>query len=913
MGYLRVLKKRFADLRLRNKLILSYSTIFFLAISLTNVTIYLLVQQTIESTIENELNNSTKTILNMVKTSANTSIKAYLHGVAAKNRDIAEHFYNQFQAGLMTEADAKAAAGRVMLSQTVGETGYIYCVDTGGKIAVHPKAELLNQDLNRFEFIREQTKRKQGYLEYDWKNPGESEARPKALYMTFFEPWNWIISASSYRREFTQLVNVDDFRESILALKFGETGYSYVVDIEGNMIIHHRLHGNYYNVKDINGRQFVREICEKKSGKTVYTWESKDGTEILDKVVIFNHIPEFDWIVASSGYLQEFYAPLKTVRFIFTFSFTVVLALVLTISFRLSAGITNPLQELIDRFSQGAKGDISVRMKQSTRDEMGKLAGYFNMFMERLEISSNSLKGEIAERRKSEEKYRELVQNANSIILRIDITGHVTFLNEYAQGFFGYTDDRLLGKSIIGTIVPDDGSRETGMLSMVRDKGAYPDRYIGFEDENIKKNGDNVSISWTNRAVQDKSGMIREYLCVGNDITESRRVEREMARMRHYLKSLVDSMPSILVGVNTRGRVTQWNREAEIVSCIPRDRAVGRKLTLVAPGLSHAMDSVTLATRDGSVQIKERVIHPFKGNRFYSDVLVYPLTERGGEGAVIRVDDVSERVKLENLIIQTEKMKSVGGLAAGMAHEINNPLGCIVQSTQNILRRVSPDLKGNRDAADACGTDLEKVVQYLEDREIIRFLEDIRISVDRTSKIVVNMLNFSRQGVPNKKPVSLTDLMEKTIALASHDYDLKKRYGFKKIRIIRDYPSDLPMVMCKASEIEQVVLNLLRNAAQALAEAEAVEPAITLGLRHEDNSVLIQVEDNGPGMDEETCNRVFEPFFTTKEVGGGTGLGLSVSYYIVTNNHMGTIEVESAPGNGARFVVQLPVDGEPTG
>ena len=126
--------------------------------------------------------------------------------------------------------------------------------------------------------------------------------------MTYFEPWDWIISVSSYRNEFKELVNVDDFRDSILSLVFGQTGYSYVLDVEGNLIVHPSLKGNYFEATDVKGRQFIREICKRKSGKIIYSWEPSGELPAREKLVIFNYIPEYEWIVASSSYLEEFYA-----------------------------------------------------------------------------------------------------------------------------------------------------------------------------------------------------------------------------------------------------------------------------------------------------------------------------------------------------------------------------------------------------------------------------------------------------------------------------------------------------------------------------------------------------------------------------------------------------------------------------
>jgi signal transduction histidine kinase len=259
-------------------------------------------------------------------------------------------------------------------------------------------------------------------------------------------------------------------------------------------------------------------------------------------------------------------------------------------------------------------------------------------------------------------------------------------------------------------------------------------------------------------------------------------------------------------------------------------------------------------------------------------------------------------------------MMSVGGLAAGMAHEINNPLGGILQGAQNILRRLSSDLQANRDAAEIVGCPLDSIQAYIEERKILKMLEGIREAAVRAADIVQNMLSFARKSESTYSTQQLNEIMDNTVRLASTDYDLKKSYDFRHIEIVRDFEENLPLITCSRTEIEQVLLNLLRNAAQAMVQIE--KPVITLRTRSETvylagegrKYLTVEVEDNGPGMDEQVRNRVFEPFFTTKEPGVGTGLGLSVSYFIVTENHKGQMEVESLPGAGTRFTIRLPLE-----
>ncbi|MCP4755088.1 MAG: AAA family ATPase [Proteobacteria bacterium] len=383
----------------------------------------------------------------------------------------------------------------------------------------------------------------------------------------------------------------------------------------------------------------------------------------------------------------------------------------------------------------------------------------------------------------------------------------------------------------------------------------------------------------------------------------------ETRRLRNYLRNVVDSMPSVLVGVDSESRVIHWNREAEQTTGLTADLALGKSLSDVFPHLAEVMKNVLRSIRSGIFLKEEKIVGYKAGEIHYFDLLVYPLVANGIEGAVVKIDDVTKRVRLEETMIQNEKMMSVGRLAAGMAHEINNPLGGIMQGAQNILRRISPELKKNVKVAEECGLDLNVLHNYLEKRNILSFLEGIRESGVRAAKIIGNMLQFSRSSESQMAPTDLADLLERTIELANNDYDLKKKFDFRHIEIVREFDPKLESVSCNETEIEQVVLNLLKNAAQAMAEEDRpASPRIALRTKVEGDMARIEVEDNGPGMDEKTRQKAFEPFFTTKPAGIGTGLGLSVSYMIVANNHKGTMEIESVPSKGTRFVIRLPLD-----
>jgi len=260
------------------------------------------------------------------------------------------------------------------------------------------------------------------------------------------------------------------------------------------------------------------------------------------------------------------------------------------------------------------------------------------------------------------------------------------------------------------------------------------------------------------------------------------------------------------------------------------------------------------------------------------------------------------------LLIQAEKMSSLGGLAAGMAHEINNPLGIIMGAAQNAQRRLDPAMAKNRETAAESGLDFEKIVHYLEKRSILLYLNSIKTASERAAEIVKKMLGFSRKSESTKSLHQVSSLLDNAVEMAGSDYDLKKRYDFKAICIIREYAPDLSL-FCNGSEITQVVLNMLKNAAQAMGDRDGLKdtpPEIIIRSTDQGESCLLEIIDNGPGMDNAHKEKIFDPFFTTKAPGQGTGLGLSVSYFIITRNHNGRIEVESEPGRGTKFIIRLP-------
>ncbi len=616
MGSLR----SFHDLPVKYRLLLSYSAVFVLAVTLGSIAIYALVRRSIQANIDKELSNYTEATLNMVRTSVAVSIKNHLRAVAERNREIANYFHREYLEGRLSEAEAKARTAEILLSQKIGETGYIYCVDSSGFVVVHRRKALRNVNVADFAFVREQMSRKEGYIEYEWKNPGETVTRPKALYMTYFQPWDWIISASSYREEFRALVNTDDFRESILSLRYGETGYSFVMDGKGNIVIHPKLEGqNLMESKDANGRRVAKEMCTRKSGKIIYSWKNPDESVPRQKVVFFNYVPELDWIVASSGYLDEFYAPLTNVRRAILVTVSVLLILFLPITTRISSSITNPLQELMHRFASGATGDLSGRVDTRSRDELGQLAEYFNTFMERLEEYNRSLKAEIQERKQaeqalrvSEEMFSKAFRSSPSGICITSLDGHRFInVNKSLLAATGYRREELIGKSATELKLFPDQEEGGRLIHWLRTMGHLRNREIEF----LTKAGE-VRIGVLSAELIELEGQ-PAVLSTIEDVTDSRRMEREIMdiadRERQRIgQDLHDDLCPHLIGIEVLSKVLNKKligKEQEealyadrirnlIGEAIDKTRSLARGLCpvhLVAYGLEAALKD--LATK----------------------------------------------------------------------------------------------------------------------------------------------------------------------------------------------------------------------------------------------------------------------------------------------------------------------------
>jgi two-component system NtrC family sensor kinase len=359
------------------------------------------------------------------------------------------------------------------------------------------------------------------------------------------------------------------------------------------------------------------------------------------------------------------------------------------------------------------------------------------------------------------------------------------------------------------------------------------------------------------------------------DITADRRAQETLARSEARYRNLFESASDAIITLDANGRFTTVNHAAEDISGYRRDDLVGTWFAPMIPDedLPKALAHFQRALGGETGLFETRF---FRKDGEVRHIAVTYSTPQRDEEVLCLIRDVTDQRMLQEQLIQSEKMSAIGQLVSGVAHELNNPLAGISAFAQLMLteKRLTPEQRGASETI------------YAEAR--------------RASRIVNNLLTFARQHKPEKVPTSLNQVLDDTLELRT--YELRVR----GIEITRDYDESIPDTMADAHQLQQVFLNLLTNAEQAMERAAGRRHRLTVRTRGAGSVIRIEIEDTGPGIPPTLLERIFNPFFTTKPTGAGTGLGLSISLGIV-REHQGRIWAENPQGGGARFVIELPI------
>ncbi|WP_020587989.1 PAS domain S-box protein [Desulfobacter curvatus] len=572
----------------------------------------------------------------------------------------------------------------------------------------------------------------------------------------------------------------------------------------------------------------------------------------------------------------------------------------------LNTVILAPINHLINAMKGIEDGNFDVIVPIRADDEIGKLAWAFNAMAAKIKTKVVEMSRQV-EMEASMRLSQFIIDKAPIGIWRTGNNGEIIDVNEQGCQSLGYSRDELCHMTVydFDPHAKTDSLKEA--LDMLRETGT-----TFHESQHQRKDGRIFPIQVTSRMMTFED---QEFsVAFVQDVTRQKEDEKELTRLRNFLINIINSMPSILVAVDRDGKITQWNNRTEQITGVAFEDAYARPLGKVFPELAGEMNRIMTAIRERRVISTPKVSSNTGREGRFEDLTIYPLVAANGvvDGAVIRIDDVTDQVRLEEMMVQSEKMLSVGGLAAGMAHEINNPLAGIIQTANVMKSRLGNlEMQANLKIADETGISVDQIRSFMQKRGILRMLDAINESGLRVAEIVNNMLSFSRKSNADFSSHHPAQLMDRTLELAGTDYDMKKQYDFKTIKIIKEYENNLPMIDCEGVKIQQVLLNILRNGSQAMQSqgmGSGYTPCFILRIAKEEKMLRIEIEDNGPGMDKDTQSKIFEPFFTTKPIGSGTGLGLSVSYFIITQNHGGTMDVASSLGKGSRFIIRLPLE-----
>ncbi len=371
------------------------------------------------------------------------------------------------------------------------------------------------------------------------------------------------------------------------------------------------------------------------------------------------------------------------------------------------------------------------------------------------------------------------------------------------------------------------------------------------------------------------------YVAVAIDNSLLYRSEKEkaeeLARLKDFSESIIESVNVGILVIDFNGRITTWNSALEEIFGVARDRALRRSISnIFDEDLIETIQNVT--GQQGWAMRDARHIYKYNattedGRPLTLNISLAPFEAAPGvvTGTLVVFENVTERAQLEQQLLQREKLSSIGLLAAGVAHEVNTPLAGISSYAQMLLQQV-PDNDPKH-----------------------KLLEKIRVQTLRASGIVNNLLNFSRTGDTQFREVDLNAVLDDTIQL------LEPQLRNTEIEIVRNYGEDLPAVLGSASKLQQVFMNLILNARDAMPKGGR----LMIQSRLVETSLVVDFRDTGLGIAPENIARIYDPFFTTKDIGEGTGLGLALSYGIL-QEHGGRIFVESRPGEGAHFTIKLP-------
>jgi|GEM_PF-3120470 len=504
--------------------------------------------------------------------------------------------------------------------------------------------------------------------------------------------------------------------------------------------------------------------------------------------------------------------------------------------------------------------------------------------------------------RESERNYRVLVESANSIVLKWDTTGNITYLNPFGLQFFGFTWEEILGRNVVGTIVPETESTGRDLRHMIDDIMVNPLKYKNNFNQNMKKSGERVWISWTNEPIVDASGNFIEIQSIGNDLTALKNAEAAIKESERKYKMVADATSDIIYEYQvSEDRLTYVSPNCGEILGYNADELMGQAGFLE-----------TVICREDAESIRKKRLQAFSGSgakmaleygvrckngvrKFVAD---HSTLLRDDSGMVVSmtgsIKDISNQKELEEKLRRAEKMEAIGTLAGGVAHDLNNILSGLVSY---------PDLL---------------LMSLPEDSPMRKTVLTIKKSGEKAAAIVNDLLTLARRGVSVTEIINLNVIIGEFIQSPEYQ-SLQARHEHVRLELQLD--RELLNIAGSPVHLTKTIMNLVANAFESLPGAGEVriitenryvdKPVRGYDDVLEGDYVTLAVSDTGHGISPEDRQRIFEPFYTKKVMGrSGTGLGLAVVWGTVKDHH-GYIDVRSIRGKGASFILYFPVSRGP--
>lgn len=564
----------------------------------------------------------------------------------------------------------------------------------------------------------------------------------------------------------------------------------------------------------------------------------------------------------------------------------------------LTRGFITPIRSILEGMGNVARGDFSHRLEIKTKDEVGTLTERFNWMTEKLKVTHDTIKTYSNKLEDSERQFHLLAENIPGVSWMSDSKlNEIIYISPSYEKIFGRTCKSLYEKprSFLDAVHPDDLDYVLAAIKKY-EQGVYDVEY------RIVRPNSSVLWIWANAfPLRNKQGKIHRMIGIAQDITERKRIElelreltktlekrmsertMELAESEEKFRNISTSAQDAIIMAGDEGKVSYCNDATQRIFGYSKEETIGKTVhELIIPKRYHN-DHLKgygrfLKTGQGNFigATAELAAVRKDGTEFPIELSLSGVKIKDKWNAIGIIRDITKRKDIEEQLMMSYKMASLGRLTAGVFHEVLNPLNIISSYAQLLLTEAEKGSKTEKD------------------------LKKIREEVDRIVKITDGLLRFARKGDLEVGEVKVNSLLEKTISIVEPDMKLDN------IKFIKKLEGKLPGITASSDELRQVFLNLITNAKDTMPEGGTLTISTQSIKKRGRLFIRIEFADTGCGIASENISRVFDPFFTTKEEGKGTGLGLSTSYGII-DNHGGIISVESEKGKGATFIIDLPV------